>query len=319
MAVGEMKFIRRHGVYAVGIMSICINNKKIRSTREAEIQRMVFQDDYGVYSRIKESTDLKRYCELEGYVNTLAFREKRKKIEHLVYRESECYRLEKKYKSLLKSPQLRAYYLMEKSSELKNYLKIRESKLYLRYAELRDQVRRGVLNRRAYPEKYAEYKQLEKQEALKEAIALEGKRKFVYYLKVKESGLPTEFEKLRAYVESETFRQEKRFLLDRNRYETTEDYKSWCEYEILKKRPDIIRYFLLSTDECFMICAIGIGVRRKVYCRETGSGKMAVASRRRPECPFEMGSEGRKNRGRGTGVWNSIEYGFVFPSMLWKI
>lgn len=95
MAVGEMKFIRRHGVYAVGIMSICINNKKIRSTREAEIQRMVFQDDYGVYSRIKESTDLKRYCELEGYVNTLAFREKRKKIEHLVYRESECYRLEK--------------------------------------------------------------------------------------------------------------------------------------------------------------------------------------------------------------------------------
>lgn len=111
----------------------------------------MFQDDYGVYSRIKESTDLKRYCELEGYVNTLAFREKRKKIEHLVYRESECYRLEKKYKSLLKSPQLRAYYLMEKSS-IKEYLKIRESKYILRYAELRTRCEGGV-NRRAYPEK----------------------------------------------------------------------------------------------------------------------------------------------------------------------
>lgn len=164
----------------------------------------------------------------------------------MVYRESECYRLEKKYKSLLKSPQLRAYYLMEKSSELKNYLKIRESKLYLRYAELRDQVRRGVLNRRAYPEKYAEYKQLEKQEALKEAIALEGKRKFVYYLKVKESGLPTEFEKLRAYVESETFRQEKRFLLDRNRYETTEDYKFVVRIRDFKKTSGYYPVFLIE-------------------------------------------------------------------------
>ncbi len=313
MAVGEMKFIRRHGVYAVGIMSICINNKKIRSTREAEIQRMVFQDDYGVYSRIKESADLKRYCELEGYVNTLAFREKRKKIEHLVYRESECYRLEKKYKSLLKSPQLRAYYLMEKSSELKNYLKIRESKLYLRYAALRDQVRRGVLNRRAYPEKYAEYKQLEKQEALKEAIALEGKRKFVYYLKVKESGLPTEFEKLRAYVESETFRQEKRFLLDRNRYETTEDYKSWCEYEILKKRPDIIRYFLLSTDECFQdMCHWELVFEEKFTAGKPDQEKWLLLQEEGRNVPLKWGRREGKIEGEGQGCGTQLSTALSF-------
>lgn len=232
-------------------MSICVNNRKIRSTREAEIQRMVFQDDYRTYSRVKESADLKRYCELEGYVNNSVFREKRKKIEHLVYRESECYRAEKRYRSLLKSPKLRAYYLLEKSPQLKNYLKVRNSELYIRYAALREKVRTGELSKRAYPQEYAEYKQLEKQEALKEAIALESKRRFAYYLKVKESGLPVEFEKLKTYVESEQFRQEKCFLLDRNRYETTADYKLWYEYEVLKKRPDIIRYFLLSTDECF--------------------------------------------------------------------
>lgn len=232
-------------------MSICLNNKKIRSTREAEIQRNVFQDDFSVYSRMKGSTDLRRYCELEGYVNNIDFRERRKKIEHLIYRESESYQLEKKYKSLLKSPQLRAYYLVDKSAELKNYLKIKQSKIYIRYAELRDRVSRGNLTRRSCPQEYAEYKELEKREVLKEAITLEGKRKFVYYLKIKDSGLPDEFEKLKTYIESEKFRQEKRFLLDRNRYKSTEDYKLWCEYELLKNRPDIIRYFLLSTDECF--------------------------------------------------------------------
>lgn len=283
-------------------MSICVNNRKIRSTREAEIQRMVFQDDYRTYSRVKESADLKRYCELEGYVSNSAFREKRKKIEHLIYRESECYQAEKRYRSLLKSPELRAYYLLEKSPQLKNYLKVKNSELYIRYAALREKVRTGELNKRAYPQEYAEYKQLEKQEALKEAIALESKRRFAYYLKVKESGLPVEFEKLKTYVESEQFRQEKCFLLDRNRYETTADYKLWYEYEVLKKRPDIIRYFLLSTDECFQdMLRWELVFEEEFTDRELDRRKWSVLQEESRNIPMK--------RGRGWREIGEEEYG----------
>lgn len=89
-------------------MGLFSKNKKIRSTYEAETLRKAFDEDYETYNRVGSSEDLKRYNELDAYVNSPVFKDRRKKIEQLSYKDSEYYTAEKKYKKLLKFSKLKS-------------------------------------------------------------------------------------------------------------------------------------------------------------------------------------------------------------------
>lgn len=54
-----------------------------------------------------------------------------------------------------------------------------------------------------------------------------------------------------AFVQSEEFKKNRKFLLDKKRYLTTDDYKLLEEYESLAKRPDIVKYNALLQDPYF--------------------------------------------------------------------
>lgn len=232
-------------------MGLFSKSKKIRSTADAETLRKVFTEDEEVYKKVEASEDLKRFYELDAYVNSPAFKARRKQIEQLRYKDSEYYKKEKEYKDLLRAPKLRAYYLIKESQELQGYSKVRDSALYEEYAKLKVVVRSAGFDKKLRPEEFLAYKKIVQDPKIKAVIRLEKNKKFRYYSEVKDTPLPEKFEKLAAFIRSEDFKKNRTYLLDKKRYFTTDDYKLLCEYEGLKKRPDLVKYFALREDEHF--------------------------------------------------------------------
>lgn len=232
-------------------MGLFSKSKKIRTTTDAETLRKVFDEDYVLYQKVGRSDDLKRYYELDEYVNSPVFKNKRKQIELLKYKDSEYYKQEKEYKKLLKTEKLRHYYLIKESQELEGYLKVKETGEYEQYARLRAIVKTPGFDKKLRPEEYIAYKNIITQPKIKALILLEKNKKFRHYAEVKTTALPQEFEKLTSYIKSDEFRKNREYLLNKKRYETTDDYKLLCEYGELKKRPDIVKYFSLQSDVHF--------------------------------------------------------------------
>lgn len=232
-------------------MGLFSRSKKIRTTADAETLRKVFDEDYALYRKVGESDDLKRFYELDEYVNSPVFKNKRKQIEHLKYKESEYYNREKDYKKLLKAEKLRNYYLIKESQELQGYLKIKETDEYAQYARLRVIVTTPGFDKKLRPEEYVAYRNIVAHPKIKALILFEKNKRFRHYAEVKATTLPQEFEKLTAYIKSDEFRKNREYLLNKKRYETTDDYKLLCEYEALKKRPDVVKYFSLQSDVHF--------------------------------------------------------------------
>ena len=71
------------------------------------------------------------------------------------------------------------------------------------------------------------------------------------YREVKDTDLPQKFTHLETYIRSEEFKRNRAYLLNKNRYQTTEDYQLLCEFDALKKRPEIAKYILLAQDPYF--------------------------------------------------------------------
>lgn len=232
-------------------MGLFSRRKKIRTTYEAETLRNVFREDYKLYTSIEKSKDLKRYKELSAYVNSPVFKERRKKVEQLRYKDSEYYKAEKRYKKLLKSEKLHAYYIIRDSEELKGYLKVKESPLYEEYAKLRVIVKSSGFDKRLRPAEYKAYKEHSRNPKVRALERFEKNRKFRFYTEISGTKIPLEFEKLSAYIKSKEFQENREYLLNKKRYLTTDDYKLLCEYEALKRRSDLVRYFALCADDNF--------------------------------------------------------------------
>ncbi|MDR1756600.1 MAG: glycoside hydrolase family 16 protein [Culturomica sp.] len=226
-------------------------NKKIRTTYEAETLRKLFQEDHELYTRVENSEELRRWRELDKLVNDPVFKARRKEVEQLRYKGSPYYFREKEYKKLLGNRKLKAYYQVKESQELQGYLHVRESDLYEEYRKLKVVVKAPGFEKKLRPQEYAEYRKLSADPKIKALNLFERNRKYRYYQEIRETILPEEFEKLVPYIKSDEFRENRSFLVNKKRYQTTEDYKLLCEYDALGKRPEIGRYFLLDRDVHF--------------------------------------------------------------------
>lgn len=226
-------------------------NKIVRSTHEAEMFREVFRENYELYLKVEKSEDLKRFRELDEYINSPLFKKRRKDVEQLSYIGSEYYNAEKQYKQLLRSRKLQAFCLIRDSEELKGYLRVKSSDSYKEYMKLRMVVMSVGFDKKLHAAEYSAYREIIKNPKIAALIRLENNQKFKYYMEVRDTELPAEFERLTAFVQSDDFKKKRVFLINKKRYETTDDYKLLCEYEDMKKSPDMVKHRMLSEDTYF--------------------------------------------------------------------
>lgn len=226
-------------------------NKIIRSTHEAETLREVFRENNEIFTKVEQGEDLKHLLELEEYVDSPEFKSRKKEVEQLTYRGSEYLKAEKQYKALLKSEKLRAYYLIKDSEELRGYEQIRKTELFQTYMKLRVIVMSPGFDKKLQASEYLSYQEIVRNPKIAAMIRFEKNRKYRDYLDVKKTKLPQEFEELAAYIKSDEFKKNRAFLVNKKRYQTTEDYRLACEYEKLRHRPDVAKYYSLCEDSYF--------------------------------------------------------------------
>lgn len=235
----------------MGLFSFFFSKNKFRTTHEAEASRMVFRQNEELFQRIEQSEELKRFKIIEKQINSEEFKRRRKEIEHLSYKGSPYYEAEKEYKSLLKIKKLQSYQLIRTSQELKGYEDIIQTDAYQQYIKVKTVVQAADFDEKLHADEYALYQKLVKQPKIAAAIKFEKLKRYKEYCEVKNSDLPEKFEKLVTFVRSDEFKANRKYLLDKNRYKTTEDYKLLEEYEELKKHKDLIKYNSLLTDSYF--------------------------------------------------------------------
>jgi hypothetical protein len=224
----------------------------IRSTQDAEGLRNAFDEDYALFLKVQTSEELKRYKELKKYVNSATFKDNRKKIEQLHYKGSSYYETEVRFKSLIADKKLKAYYIIKDSEELQGYMKLKNSELYKEFLKLKLIVNTSGFDRKLRMEEWLRYKEIRKDDKIIAALRFERNKKFKYFQEIEKTDLPAEFEKLNAYIKTSEFTQNRDFLVDKNRFKTTDDYKLLLEYEELADRSNIKKYFALQADKNFL-------------------------------------------------------------------
>ncbi len=236
----------------MGLFSFLFAKKKgFRTTQEVESSRIRFLEDIELFRKVEQCVELRRLNELEERVNNPSFSQKRQEIQQLTYKGSECEKAEKRYRSLYKSKKLQSYLFIRDSREQKEVEQIKTTGEYQDYIRLKATVKAAGFDKKKQSDLYEEWKKVIALPAIATLIAFENLKKYRDYCEVKENGLAEEYEKLRVYIESEDFKAQQKFLKNKKRYETTEDYGLLQEYENLKKQPEILRYQELLKDDFF--------------------------------------------------------------------
>ena len=155
----------------MGLFSFLFSKHKLlRTTYEAETFRAVFREDEELFLRVEKGEELKRYRELEEYVNSAQFKERRKEIEQLSYKDSEY------YKALLKVRKLQSYLLIADSEELKGYERVKALPEYQEYQKLKVMVMSAGFDKKLHAVEYKAYQEIIRQPKIAALIKLEKLR-----------------------------------------------------------------------------------------------------------------------------------------------
>jgi hypothetical protein len=206
------------------------------------------------------SEELAKYNELDSRVNSDDFKQKKKEIESLSYKDSEEYNREKEYARLDKSKDIKQYYKTRDSRELKRFRDMDGSDKIKRFQELRDIVSSATFKQK---QKSKEFKSSQEKGLLDEFKQLKGDGDVKFYFKFRDSKQlalfnKTEgstrlarYEELKEYISTGEFKKRKEYLLDMKRFEKSDLYVVEQEYLNLKKSDDITWYFKVKDSDKF--------------------------------------------------------------------
>ncbi|MBS0010417.1 MAG: glycoside hydrolase family 16 protein [Bacteroidales bacterium] len=168
-------------------------------TRYREYKRLKSDSNVKTYKKLlkkgkKEEADkletvttIKRFLDLEEFVNSQAFLEK-KNMKPVTFKDTEDYKLLQEYRRLKNDPDLKFFYKFKKSKELTNFKALDGSQKVSRHEELKKYLQTDEFRERK--EYLMDNKRFEKSDLFKEEQEYEKLKKsddIVWYFKVKDS------------------------------------------------------------------------------------------------------------------------------------
>ena len=189
----------------------------LASTDKFERQMKQLADDMRRYTQVEKSAELAEYNELAHVVNAPEFQEKKNTLENRRYRDTEEYRDRRKVKKLAARADIRQYYDVLRSQELKDFLAFMET---------------------------PEAQHLNDRKAARKSPELQRFRRFAaskayrVYTRLHDSYLIKEYEALLEKVASDEFQEADRFWSDPHRWQHTPEYQQEQRYNTLAANPD---------------------------------------------------------------------------------
>jgi hypothetical protein len=212
----------------------------------------------GTLKRFKEmdgSVKIKEFELLENFINSAEFRQKQK-MKPVTFKDSDEYRKFLEYKALKADREIKSYYKAAKKGDTtksKTVLRFEELGAYIRSSEFLAKKNMKPITFRDSEEykKLLEYKRQKSSLDIKEYYRFKNSGEYSNFLNTDGSVRLSRFNELKDYIATPGFRENKNYLLDRKRFEKTEMFKEFSEFEKLKKSADIIWYLKVKDSDKF--------------------------------------------------------------------
>jgi beta-glucanase (GH16 family) len=225
--------------------------RKASDTLSLEKKRDGLKNDFEEFKAFSKSEELKEFNELETFVLSENFKKNRKSIESKSYKKSDLFADEKKFKRFQKSKRFKTYFRLKDSSELSAFEMTKESEEISRYQELDKIVHAAGFNKKEQAEELNEFKLMKNSQRIKDYFKFEKSKAFKIYQEVDGSKDLKTYLELEEKIASEEFQKEKNFLLDKKRFEKTEEFEKLQEYTRLNASETFKKYFALQKKNSF--------------------------------------------------------------------
>lgn len=206
---------------------------------------------------IEKPSELVQLEELETYVNSEEYRNKLKELE---YKNTEEYKKEEKFKTLQKNKKFTTYFKFIQSSQFNRYEAFKSSNDLKYYEDLKAYIASSDHQKALTDYTYTnsdEYKKEQKFGELKKSqrIMFWGKyqkaKPYLMFKEIEDSELLKEYQELEDFIGSETFKELKNYMLDKQKWQKTEEYQQEIRFNELDKSPDIKWYFAIKDSSKF--------------------------------------------------------------------
>lgn len=225
--------------------------KKALNAEQIEKNKDKLHNDYLRFVDFSESQELKEYNQLNDIVNSNEFIGNKKNIESLSFKASSLREKENAYKKLCVNKSIKAYLKLEGSKELASFTSIEASDIYKEFKQLESLVKSPAFSKKENRQQFQQFKQLRRNPDIKFCNKFRNSKNYKYYNSVADSELLRQYNKLSNYIDSDEFKNEKAFLLNKNRYQTTDDYKKLERYNQLRETDNIKMYLKYKDTDAF--------------------------------------------------------------------
>ncbi len=208
---------------------------KIKATEKIEAERAALYADYQEFLAVGASEDLKKYLELESWVNSDEFKKRKAEIESLQFKGSHEQKDLLEYQKLAKSKKIKLFLQTNSSNELKKFGSIKGSEKLDEYYQLKDYMDNGEFRKEKREIESQVYKGSAEQNHEKELTALKKNKGIKAYFKLHESA------DLKEYQDFSDSEKLKRFFDLKNTAERDKEGKK--KYRELRRDAQIKKYF----------------------------------------------------------------------------
>ncbi len=225
--------------------------RKASDTVGVENKRDTIRKDFEDFEAFSISEELNDYNDLEAYVLSEKFKSNRRSIENKSYKRSDLFKEEKDFKRFQKSNKFKTYFRLKGSNELSTFELTKVSEEISRFKELNTLVHSGNFNKKEQGEELKEFKRMQNSQHIKEFFKFEKSKSYKIYKELEDSKTLADYLKLEEKISSDEFLEEKAYLLDKKRFEKTEDFKKLQEYLELKESDKYKKYFAFKNKNPF--------------------------------------------------------------------
>lgn len=237
----------------------------VPKTAEYEAKQDSLRKEYLELQAFSGSRELAEYLELEKTVQSSEFALKKKTILQQRFSGTPEYRKEMEYLKLKKQKDIRRYYKIKDSIELKDFIEFDNSYDVKHYhtleklihseefARLRKTLGKNKFRETPEYEKYLEFTNLKKAERFRNYFAFKNSKDYINFTLLIGSERISAFEELKHSVESDSFKKAKEYMLlpGKKKLELSEEYKQEQKYLSLKHSEKFQWYFKTKDSKKF--------------------------------------------------------------------
>ncbi len=213
--------------------------------------------------KVKKGEDFTEEEKLIELTNVIKSGNHKKAIRGLKVENLDEFKKQKEFQKLKKSSKIKNYFKFKNSDKYKNYLQLDGSEEIGTFLELEkevsspefkshiDEVKNLKFENTEEFKKQKEYKSLKKSAEIKQYFKFKDSEKLAIYTELNESQEIADYEDLEAYINSEEFKEEKKYLLTKNKFKLSEEFKQAEEFKELKNSDKIKWYLKLEKQNDF--------------------------------------------------------------------